>query len=80
MHKSKRLTGILIACTLAAAGCADPVSLSGPGRTASGPTFDGIGWAGSGNRIETDSTTSFATGSSTTAEAPTGLGWAGSGN
>lgn len=82
MHPGKKLTGILIAGAIAASGCADPAGLTGPRRPVSEkPAFDGIGWAGSGNRTETDSTASSqSVTTTTTAEAASGLGWAGSGN
>ncbi len=95
MHLGKNLTAILIGSMIAAAGCADGGTVTGSDTKAPhAPAYDGIGWAGSGNRTDTDSTSSSATGigwagsgnvvgtdsTTTTAPSATGIGWAGSGN
>jgi hypothetical protein len=71
MHLTKKLAGILFG-TLMAAGCTDATNVTSPDRTT--PALDGLGWAGSGNRAEADST------SETSGESAAGIGWAGSGN
>lgn len=78
MQHSKKISGLLIAGLLAAAGCADPAGVV-PQRETENPAFDGIGWAGSGHRTPEDSTTSTATTTTSTESAP-GIGWAGSGH
>ena len=91
MHLGKQLVAILMGTMLVTAvGCADGADLTGPRLAPDGPAYDGIGWAGSGNR--TDSVTSsgggigwtgsgsFVVVDSATAGAVVGSGWAGSGN
>lgn len=71
MHLGKKLAAILMGSMLAAAaGCADG-DLTGPRVAPDTPSYDGSGWAGSGNRTESDSSTTISSG---------GSGWAGSGN
>jgi hypothetical protein len=70
MHLGKKLAALLIGAILAAAGCADGgLVTSSEINAPNSPAYDGIGWAGSGNRTEPDSSNSAA-----------GSGWAGSGN
>lgn len=81
---------ILVVLSIGAAGCADGNKVVGPRRAApDAPAYDGSGWAGSGNRSETDSTSAaagigwVASGNLTvtdSATTQTGTGWAGSGN
>ena len=72
MHLGKKLAAILMGSMLAAAGCADGATVTGFQIDApDAPAYDGIGTAGSGNRTESDSTTTFS---------GDGIGWAGSGN
>jgi hypothetical protein len=77
MHLRNKLAAILMGSMLAAAaGCADEAHVTGPRTASDAPAYDGSGWAGSGNRTESDSTTaadSISTGGR-------GSGWAGSGN
>jgi hypothetical protein len=66
---TKKLAAILIGSLFAATACADGTNITGQRVAPGAPAYDGSGWAGSGNR--TDSTTT------TTSD---GSGWAGSGN
>lgn len=73
MYVSRNLTAILLGTllTLTATGCADTTNLTAPRHDVPvGPSFDGIGTAGSGNRNDS---TGVVTQSA-------GVGTAGSGN
>jgi hypothetical protein len=72
---SRSLIAILTVSTLA--GCANPVSVTGPRHTSEKPAFDGTGWFGSGSRVESDST-SASNGATTSTATATGIGWFGS--
>jgi hypothetical protein len=74
-HHTKKLAAALVAIILGAAGCADANDVAG---VPAGPVFDGIGWAGSGNR--SDSTKVTTTTTSSGSESTAGIGFAGSGN
>lgn len=82
MRLVTKLTRIIVLGTLiAAAGCADPASVTAPERDISAPLFDGIGTAGSGNAAGIGTAGSGnAAASSPTTSTPSGIGTAGSGN
>lgn len=93
MHLGKNLAAILMgSMLLSAAGCADGASVTGTRIAPDAPTYDGSGWAGSGNRTEPESSKETGDGSgwvgsgndvvtdSITSGAAAGSGWAGSGN
>jgi hypothetical protein len=76
---AKKLTAVLIATVLGAASCADANDVTG---VPAGPVYDGIGWAGSGNRSDSTQVNNTTTTSSEpdSIASPAGIGFAGSGN
>jgi len=89
MRPGIRLALLVVILSIGGAACADGTKVTGP-RLAqpNGPAYDGSGWAGSGNRSPTDSTSAAGSGwagsgnltDSDSATALAGTGWAGSGN
>lgn len=92
MQLPKKLTGLLIITLLASSGCGDAASVTDARDSAdTAPAFDGIGWAGSGNRSDSTGTpTATSTGTASTGSGHSdtgstttttqGIGFAGSGN
>lgn len=87
MHIAKKLSAILFGCMLAA-GCSDSAQMTEPRLQApDAAAFDGIGWAGSGNRSDSTALQPAGTGSTgggnlvgSDSTSFMGIGWAGSGN
>jgi hypothetical protein len=87
MQIRARLAALILAAAFA--GCADAARVTGPQQQPAGPSFNGTGWFGSGNRSDsTAAPTNSTTITSSTLEAPgdsalaaaNGTGWFGSGN
>lgn len=89
MQIRTRLAVLVLAAAAAVAGCVDGASVTEPQMQPVGPSFDGTGWFGSGNRSDsTAPPTNSATNTSAPLAAPgdsgqaavEGTGWFGSGN
>jgi hypothetical protein len=79
MRLMSKLTSLVLGTMIAAAGCADSATVTGPDRgVPAAPQFDGIGTAGSGNL--TGIGTAGSGNSAPTTSTADGIGTAGSGN